>query len=233
MIPLYDHNPTHRFPIVTVAIIAINVAVFFLWQVRIGLEQSVALAAFVPSEFHGGPGAGVWRDLITSMFMHGGVMHLVGNMWFLWIFGDNIENECGPIRFLVFYLLCGVAATLAHAWADARSNVPLVGASGAISGVLGAYLIEHPRVAVRTLIPMGVFTRIVDIPAFVFLFIWIGLQVVSQALMSARMEGIEGGGVAYLAHIAGFVAGVVLIFVFRRSSRVRTRLERDSPSDGW
>ncbi len=233
MIPLYDQNPTHRFPVVTVAIIAINVAVFFLWQVRIGLEESVALAAFVPSEFSGGPGAGAWRDLITSMFMHGGVMHLVGNMWFLWIFGDNIENECGPLRFTVFYLSCGVAATLAHAWADARSDVPLVGASGAISGVLGAYLIEHPRVAVRTLIPMGVFTRIVDIPAYVFLFIWIGLQVVSQALMSARMEGVQGGGVAYLAHIAGFVAGVVLIFVFRRSSRARERLERDRQFDRW
>lgn len=233
MIPLYDHNPTHRFPLITVAIIAINVAVFFLWQVRVGMEESVALGAFVPSDLASGSGPAVWRDLLTSMFMHGGVMHLLGNMWFLWVFGDNIENECGPIRFTLFYLLCGAAATLAHAWANARSDVPLVGASGAISGVLGAYLVEHPKVAVRTLIPMGVFTRIVDIPAFMFLFIWIGLQVLSQTLMSARVEGLEGGGVAYLAHIAGFVAGVVLIFVFRQRNRVRERAGRGDQFDRW
>lgn len=213
MIPLYDDNPTHRFPIVTVIIIAVNVAVYFLWQVRVGLEESVALGAFVPAEFTGGGEAAPWRDLFTSMFMHGGFMHLLGNMWFLWIFGDNIENECGPVRFIMFYLLCGAAATFGHVWSDPDSGVPLVGASGAISGVLGAYLVQHPRVPVRTLIPLGVFTRIVDIPAFVFLFIWIGMQVVSQAAITGR----TGGGVAYLAHIAGFVAGAALIFVFRGS----------------
>lgn len=217
MIPLYDHNPTHRFPVLTVLLIAANVAVYFFWQSAVGLEESVALAAFVPAELtHGGGG---YRNLFTSMFMHGGIMHLVGNMWFLWIFGDNIENECGPFRFILFYLLCGVAATLAHTWSDPDSTVPLVGASGAISGVLGAYLVEHPKAAVRTLIPMGIFTRIVDVPAFMFLFIWIGMQVLSQTMMSSA----QGGGVAYLAHIAGFVAGVGLIFVFRRSGRVRPR----------
>ena len=212
MIPLYDDNPTHRFPVVNVAIIAVNLAVYFLWQARIGLEESVSLAALVPAEFSETGHPAPWRDLFTSMFMHGGLMHLVGNMWFLWIFGDNVENECGPVRYLVFYLLCGAAATLGHIWSDPHSEVPLVGASGAISGVLGAYLIEHPRVSVRTLIPLGIFTRIVDIPAFMFLFIWIGMQVVSQAMTSHK----TGGGVAYLAHIARFIAGVALIFVFRR-----------------
>ncbi len=197
----------------TVIIIAVNVAVYFLWQTRIGLEESVALAAFVPAEFTGGGPSAPWRDLFTSMFMHGGIMHLLGNMWFLWIFGDNIENECGPVRFTMFYLLTGAAATFGHVWSDPQSAVPLVGASGAISGVLGGYLVQHPRVSVRTLIPLGVFTRIVDIPAYAFLFIWIGMQIFSQAMISSS----TGGGVAYLAHIAGFVAGAALIFVFRGS----------------
>lgn len=212
MIPLYDDNPTHRFPVVNVVIIAVNVAVYFLWQTHVGVEESVALAALVPAEFAGhGAHPAPWRDLFTSMFMHGGIMHLVGNMWFLWIFGDNVENECGPLRYVIFYLLCGVAATFGHVWSEPDSTVPLVGASGAISGVLGAYLIQHPNVPVRTLIPMGFFTRIVDLPAFLFLFIWIGMQILSQAMMSSK----TGGGVAYLAHIGGFAAGAALIFVFR------------------
>lgn len=215
MIPLYDNNPTHRFPVINVLIIVANVAVYFLWQARVGLEESVALAAFVPVEFTERTASAPWRDLFTSMFMHGGIMHLVGNMWFLWIFGDNVENECGPLRYAMFYLLAGAAATMAHAWSDPHSEVPLVGASGAISGVLGAYLVQHPRAPVRTLIPMGIFTRIVDIPAFLFLFVWIGMQLFSQAAASGHTEG---GGVAYLAHIAGFIAGAALIFVFRDSS---------------
>src|SRR5690606_27990789 len=134
----------HRFPRVTVLLIAANLAVYFLWQMRVGLEQSVAIGAFVPLEFQrNAPGA--WSALFSRMFMHGGLMHLVGNLWFLCIFAYNIECECGHLRSLMFYLLCGVAATHAHAWQDPRSAVPLVGASGAISGVLGAYLIEHPR----------------------------------------------------------------------------------------
>lgn len=213
MIPLADDNPTHRFPFLTVGLIAVNLAVYFLWQMRVGLEESVALAAFVPAEFGAGGQPAAWRGIFTSMFMHGGLMHLAGNLWFLWIFGDNIESECGPLRFLIFYLLCGVLATLAHVWQDPASAVPLVGASGAISGVLGAYLVLHPQAPVRTLIPLGMWSRIVDVPAFVFLFIWIGLQVLSQAMLSG---GQGGGGVAYLAHIGGFVAGMVLVFVFRR-----------------
>jgi membrane associated rhomboid family serine protease len=218
MIPLHDDNPTHRFPVVTVLIIAVNVFVFFFWQVRIGLEESVTQAAFVPAELTQGSGSAPWRNLLTSMFMHGGIMHLLGNMWFLWIFGDNIENECGTFRFILFYLLTGAVATLAHVWSEPGSMVPLVGASGAISGVLGGYLVQHPRVPIRTLIPLGFFTQIVDIPAFMFLFIWIGMQVFSQTLISRNTEA---GGVAYLAHIAGFVAGAALIFVFRRKNPQR------------
>jgi membrane associated rhomboid family serine protease len=219
MIPLYDDNPTHRFPILTIALIVANVFVFFGWQTRVGLEESVMLAGFVPAELGSAtvPGA---KHILTSMFMHGGFMHLLGNMWFLWIFGDNVENECGPVRFLVFYLLCGIAATLSYALFNPNSIVPLVGASGAISGVLGAYLVRHPNAAIRTLIPLGIFTRIVDLPAWFFLFIWIGMQVLSQASLDGRHGG---GGVAYLAHIGGFAAGVGFIFVFGGKARPNER----------
>ncbi len=210
MIPLYDHNPRHKPPILTFILIAVNVLVFFGWQMSVGLEQSVSIGAFVPAELTARiPGAAV--DIFTAMFMHGGLMHLVGNMWFLWIFGDNVENVTGHIRFVIFYLLTGIAATLAYTFFQPRSEIPLVGASGAISGVLGGYLVKHPTVPIRTLIPLGLFTRIVDLPAFVFLFIWIGMQVISEM---ARDPSRGGGGVAYVAHIAGFVAGVILIFVF-------------------
>jgi membrane associated rhomboid family serine protease len=148
------------------------------------------------------------------MFMHGGLMHLVGNMWFMWIFGDNVENATGHIRFVAFYILTGVAATLGYTYFNPESEIPLVGASGAISGVLGGYLVKHPTAPIRTLIPLGLFTRIVDIPAFVFLFVWIGMQILSQLM---RDESRGGGGVAYMAHIGGFVAGVILIFLFQRS----------------
>ena len=210
MIPLYDHNPRHRPPVLTIAIIVLNVLVYFGWQMRVGLEQSVAMGAFIPAEFTAHiPGA--TTHMLIAMFMHGGFMHLIGNMWFLWIFGDNVENATGHIRFLSFYLLTGVLATLAYTYFQPGSEVPLVGASGAISGVLGGYLVKHPTVPIRTLIPLGIFTRIIDLPAFVFLFIWIGMQILSQA---ARDESRGGGGVAYMAHIAGFIAGVVLIFIF-------------------
>jgi membrane associated rhomboid family serine protease len=215
LIPLSDDNRAHRFPFVTITLIVVNVLVFFFWQVRIGLNQSVMLAGFVPDHLaHGAPGGAV--HLFTAMFLHGGLMHLLGNMWFLWIFGDNVEDETGPVRFLVFYLLTGAIATLAHFATAPHSAVPLVGASGAISGVLGGYLVRHPRANIRTLIPLGIFIHVANVPAFVFLFIWMGLQVLSQA-----MSGKGGSGVAYLAHIGGFIAGVVLIRCFHTAPRRR------------
>ena len=222
MIPLYDDNPTHRFPFLTILLIAANVLVFFGWQTQIGLRESVMAAGFIPAELgmNTAPGA---THLLTSMFMHGGIMHLLGNMWFLWIFGDNVENECGSVRFLIFYLVCGIAATLSYARFNPNSLVPLVGASGAISGVLGAYLVRHPHASIRTLIPMGLFTRIVDVPAWVFLFVWIGMQVLSQAAQAGRHGG---GGVAYLAHIGGFIAGAGFIFVFGENAKPASRSRR-------
>ena len=217
MIPLSDDQRTRGFPIVTVIVIVLNVLVFVGWQLRVGMKDSLGIGAFVPAMlWHHEPGA--MTRLITSLFMHGGWMHLIGNMWFLWIFGDNVEDACGPVRFAIFYLLCGVAATLAHAWPAPDSVMPLVGASGAISGVLGAYLLKHPHARVRTLIPLGFFSRIVDLPAWIFLLIWMGMQI----LMQAGSRAGHGGGVAYLAHIGGFVAGMGLI-VFFEKSRARPR----------
>ena len=222
MIPLSDDQRTRSFPLVTIALIVLNVLVFVGWQLRIGMEDSLGIGAFIPAMLSAHEPGAVTR-LITSLFMHGGWMHLIGNMWFLWIFGDNVEDACGPLRFLAFYLLCGVAATLAHAWPAPDSTMPLVGASGAISGVLGAYLLKHPRANVRTLIPLGFFTRIVDLPAWVFLLIWMGMQLVFQAASGAR----GGGGVAYLAHIGGFVAGMGLIVFFEKGAA------RARPDDDW
>ena len=212
MIPLSDDQPTRRFPLVTVALIVVNALVFVGWQLRIGMDDSVGLGGFIPAMLSAHEPGAVTR-LLTSLFMHGGWMHLIGNMWFLWIFGDNVEDACGPVRFVGFYLLCGVAATLAHTWAAPASLTPLVGASGAISGVLGAYLLKHPHATVRTLIPLGIFTRIIDVRAWVFLLIWMGMQILLQAGTRAG----HGGGVAYLAHIGGFVAGMGLIVFFGKS----------------
>lgn len=214
MIPISDDQPHQRFPVVTLIIIVLNVLVFAGWQLQVGLPASVDQAAFIPADLTEYSGTGAIPTLFTAMFMHGGWMHLIGNMWFLWIFGNNIEDACGHGRFIVFYLLTGVLATLAHVAADPASTVPLVGASGAVSGVLGAYLVKHPRAQVRTLIPLGIFTRLVDVPAFLFLLIWIGLQIFWQVSK-------QQGGVAYLAHIGGFIAGVVLIFLLQLPARKR------------
>jgi membrane associated rhomboid family serine protease len=201
MLPLSDENPTRRFPVVTVLLIVANLAVFFAWQMQTGLPRSVVLAGLTPTELQpvSLPGVG---HLFTSMFMHGGIAHLLGNMWFLWVFGDNVEDEIGRIKFVIFYLLCGVAGAVAHVALNAQSTIPMVGASGAISGVLGGYLVLHPRARVNML----VWFRSVQVPAWCYLLIWMGLQVLalSQASRIAAM------GIAYWAHIGGFIAGMIL-----------------------
>ena len=219
LFPLKDYNPLTRIPFqyVTVCIIGTCVAVF-LWQVSLaaGGEAAVLGLGAIPAVVFGGreltpelvlvPAP---LTLVTSMFLHGGWMHLLGNMVFLWIFGDNIEDSMGHLRFLVFYLACGVVAALAHAGLNADSIVPMVGASGAISGVLGAYLVLHPRTQVLVLF-MYMVTRL---PAFVVLGLWIGFQV-----FNASMSGGTGGGTAWWAHIGGFIAGAALIVPFRHKT---------------
>lgn len=218
MIPLHDDNPTSIFPHVTIAIIVIC-AVVFLWELSLGQASQMAIYAYgaIPAVVVGGktlpPEVDMipaWLTIFTSMFMHGGWMHIIGNMLYLWIFGNNVEDAMGHKRFAVFYLVCGVLAFLAHAMTNVHSEVPTVGASGAISGVLGAYLLLHPKARVLVLIPLGFFLYTTRFPAAVVLVLWFGLQLLSSAMTPAGQ-----GGVAFGAHIGGFVAGMVLIPFFK------------------
>jgi len=204
--PISDENPTRRFPIFTILLIVANVAVFFAWQVREGLEYSVQVAGLLPIELSHFKISGVLH-VFTSMFMHGSLFHLIGNMWFLWIFGDNVEDEFGRIKFLIFYLVSGAAGAVTQVAFHAQSTVPMVGASAAISGVLGGYLVLYPRAQVKMLI----WFNLVRIPAWFYLVIWIGLQFFSQT----RSQETSGAGVAYFAHIGGFVMGIILSLVLR------------------
>ncbi len=219
LLPLHDDNPLKhiRFQYVTVGVIAACVAVFVFQLTLDPREEQVFIYGFgtIPAVLFGKtelpvglPQAPAEWTLLTSMFLHGGFMHLLGNMLFLWVLGDNVEDSMGHKRFVAFYLVCGVAAALAHALTDPGSRVPMVGASGAISGVIGAYLMLHPKARIKTLITYF----IVWLPAYVVLGFWIGYQFLS-ATMAA---GGAGGGVAWWAHIGGFIAGVILIIPMRR-----------------
>ena len=212
MIPLRDTNPRRTAPVVNILLIAMNV-VMFLWEVGQGpyLERTLAAVAFVPARFWAYPFAIVPNAFSVgiSMFLHGGWLHLGGNMLYLWIFGDNIEDCLGHGRYLVFYLLCGGIATFAHAFMNPHSMIPSIGASGAIAGVLGAYLILFPRARVLTIIPIFIFFTIREIPALIVLGLWFVLQLF-VGFASLGMPS-DVGGVAYFAHIGGFAAGIVLI----------------------
>jgi len=220
VIPLKDDNPTNSTPIITYIIIGICVVVFLLeisspnyssgalfysWGV---IPASLVHNLQVPEEIYRVP---PMATLITSMFMHGGFMHLIGNMLYMWIFADNIEDELGKTKFIIFYILSGIAAALTQVYMNTESTVPMVGASGAIGGVLGAYIVNHPRAKVLVLIPLGFFTQIIKVPAIFVLGIWFILQFVSSAFSSS-----SGGGVAYGAHIGGFIFGAIAILFFNR-----------------
>ena len=219
MIPLRDDNPTSITPFVTYVFITVCVLVF-LWQMSLGekgFEAAVLALGVIPAALLGDARLPPELYLVppvatvfSSMFLHGGFMHLAGNMLYLWIFGNNVEDSMGHVRFVIFYLLCGVAAALAQAWPQPDSTIPMIGASGAISGVLGAYLLLFPRAHVLVLIPLGAFSRLVPLPAMFVLGFWFVLQLINSALT----EGGQGG-VAFGAHIGGFVAGMILIPVFK------------------
>ena len=220
MFPLYDDQQTKTFPFVTILLVAVNAWIFAAWQLRVGIEKSVHLAALVPAEWSHAPTPISFSHMLASMFMHGSWMHLIGNMWFMWIFGNNVEDAVGHFRFVIFYFVCGVCADFSHIAATPFSHVPMIGASGAISGVLGAYLVLHPRAMVTTLVPLGIFTRLIDIPAAFFLLYWIVIQILSQAASQVpSRHAAASGGVAYLAHIGGFFTGLVLIFFFKKNAR--------------
>lgn len=220
MIPLYDDNPTERTPVFTVAFIALCILVF-LWQLSLGtgMERMIYALGVVPAVLFGGaelpPALALVppeATIFTSMFLHGNFMHLAGNMLYLWIFGNNVEDAMGHGRFVVFYAVCGVAAAMTQAIPNPESTIPMIGASGAISGVLGAYLLLYPHARVLVGIPFGFYIHTTRLPAGWVLGFWFVFQLLNSALASAE----EGGGVAWGAHIGGFIAGMVLVPVFRR-----------------
>jgi membrane associated rhomboid family serine protease len=255
LFPLRDDNPTLLTPVITIALILINVVVWMYVQ-GAGfspdlLASSVCNFGSIPAEITGQLGGyeGVQlaedmppcqfgglrlATLLTSMFMHGGWLHLIGNMWFLWLFGNNIEDSMGHLRFLVFYLMAGLVGALAHIFTAADSLVPTVGASGAISGVMGAYLILYPRIKIETLFVIVIFIKIIPIPAWFVLGEWFAVQ-----LLSGYTAPRIGGGVAFWAHIGGFVAGLITIklFVNRQLLEARRQHVQLSPFEiknrGW
>lgn len=214
MIPLRDNIPSYRTPIVTVGLIAANILVY-VNQLMLPPQEAVQfvhLYGLIPLEISGGDllvphPVPLYATVFTSMFVHGGLFHLGGNMLYLWIFGDNVEDRIGRLKFLIFYLLSGLAAAATQIWTDPASKIPMVGASGAISGVLGAYLFLFPHARVLTLIPLGFFYRLVEVPALIVLGFWIIVQV----LNGVGTLGVQVGGVAWFAHIGGFVAGLGMI----------------------
>ncbi|HYB22294.1 MAG TPA: rhomboid family intramembrane serine protease [Solirubrobacteraceae bacterium] len=226
MFPLRDSVPSSRPPVVNVLLIAACVMVF-LFELSLGphLDRFLRAYAFVPfrffhaSAYSGGVAAAVKSGLL-SMFLHGGWLHLIGNMWFLWIFGDNVEDVLGHFAYLVFYLASGAVATLTQAFIDPFSRLPLVGASGAIAGVLGAYLVLFPWARVRTLVFLGFFVTVANLPAPLFLLMWFVIQFFAGTLALAS-TGAGSGGVAFFAHVGGFLTGVVVAIWLRLAGRVR------------
>jgi membrane associated rhomboid family serine protease len=244
MFPLRDDNPQILFPYITYGIVVLNALAWVFLQ-GLGMEpqlaRSVCQLGLIPGELlQNLPGqvrvpvgpdtfcvvgnSSAWFTPLTSMFMHGSWLHIIGNMWFLWIFGNNVEDAMGHARFAVFYVLCGLAAAVLQMAADPDSLIPMVGASGAIGGVMGAYILFYPRVHVHLLVILGVFITTVAVPAVFMLGYWFVLQLLS----GFASIGAEGGGVAFWAHVGGFAAGVVLALVFRDR-----QLLAKHPYHGW
>ena len=229
MFPYRDDNPTIGTPFVTLLIIVVNTAVWVLVQgagMEPGLSRSVCELGLIPGEFLGRVAEGTsvplgpysacvlgaersWFTPLTSMFLHGGWFHLIGNMWFLWLFGNNVEDSMGHVRYLVFYLLSGLASAAVQTFMNPASVLPMVGASGAISGIMGAYIVLYPRVRVHMLVVLVIFVTRIVVPAYLMLGYWFVLQLLGGSMAS------EGGGVAFWAHIGGFLAGALLISVFK------------------
>jgi membrane associated rhomboid family serine protease len=239
MLPIRDDNPTYLTPVVTVGLILVNVAAWVLVQgmgTEPSLSRSVCTLGLIPGEVLGlaptgasvplapgircvlGPRAS-WHTLVTSMFLHGGWLHLIGNLWFLWVFGNNVEDSMGHVRFAGFYVLTGLAAAATQVAMQPASVIPMVGASGAISGVMGAYIVLYPRVRVHLLIFLGFFITTIAVPAWFMLGYWLLLQLLGGLPTLGR----EAGGVAFWAHAGGFAAGAVLIWLFRNPALIRRR----------
>ena len=210
MIPLRDVIPSRTTPYITVTIILLNAVA---WLVEISLPQNdlnqfLYVYGVVPAQF-------TWTTLVTSMFLHGSWMHVIGNMWYLWIFGDNVEDRLGHGLFIIFYLLCGIIAAFGQIAADPMSTLPTIGASGAIAGVMGAYFVLYPRSRVLTLVPLILWWELFELPAIVLLGFWFLMQLFSAGAIAVTSSTHGSGGVAFMAHVAGFVFGGVSVLVLR------------------
>lgn len=221
MIPIRDRNPSGSFPLVTVSLILVNVLVF-LFELSLGTRLDSFLFQFgiVPikviysADIPGSNLANTYFPFLSYMFLHGGFVHLIGNMWFLWIFGDNIEDRLGRIPFILFYFICGIGSAIVHVYFNSQSGVPCVGASGAIAGVLGAYMVTFPRARVLVVLPLFIIWQIIELPAIFVLGFWFLIQFFTGA---ATISSAHGGGVAWWAHIGGFVLGIILIKIFPKA----------------
>ncbi len=219
MIPLRDTQPSRTVPVVTIGIIAVNIAIF-LYEVSLddfSRNYFIARYGMIPARL-------VPATVLTSMFIHGGWLHVLGNMWFLWIFGDNVEDVLGRWKYLFFYLATGVAAAMAHILANPYSRVPTVGASGAIAGVMGAYIVTFPHARVLTIIPIFILFTWVELPALIVIGFWVVMQVFS-GVASIGYSNLNQGGTAWWAHVGGFAAGVILIKVLPKKKPHRRRPE--------
>ena len=220
MIPIRDRNPSGSFPYVTIGIIIVNILIF-LYELSLGsgLGEFIMKFGVVPlkvSYYSQVPDLtfiNTFFPFISSMFLHGGFIHLIGNMWFLWIFGDNIEDKLGHFKFIAFYFLCGIIASSVHVFFNSQSNVPCVGASGAIAGVLGAYMVTFPRARVVTIVPLFVFIQVMELPAIVVLGFWFVIQFFNGA--ASITASASGTSVAWWAHVGGFAAGVMILYIIR------------------
>ena len=215
MIPLRDVIPSRTTPYITVALIVLNGLAWF-YELAVPedlLPVFLQTYGVVPASFSA-------PTLVTSMFLHGSWSHVIGNMWFLWIFGDNIEDRLGHGRFVVFYLICGIGAAAGHILMDPHSMLPTIGASGAIAGVMGAYFVLYPHSRVLTLVPLFIYWEIVELPAIFLLGFWFLMQLFGAGIGTITpTSGAESGGIAFMAHVAGFALGAVIVFVFRKSRR--------------
>lgn len=254
MFPIRDDNPQILTPYATYAIVIINVAAWVFLQglgTEPSLSGSICQFGLIPGELLQQVASGskislgpqticilgdtaAWQTTLTSMFMHGSWMHIIGNMWFLWIFGDNVEDAMGHGRFVLFYILCGLAAAAAQVMADPASSIPMVGASGAIGGVMGAYVLLYPRVHVHMLFILVIFVTTFAVPAYLMLGYWFLVQLLS----GVAANGAQGGGVAFWAHIGGFVAGGILVYLFRDMNLLARHpyhgwAKKPSPTHNW
>ncbi len=225
MIPFRDNIPSRSFPLINVSIIIANVLVFF-YELSLGgrafegfvLRYGIVPAAVVAWPQSHLPLTAVTIPFFTSMFLHGGWLHLIGNMWYLWIFGDNVEDRLGHLTYLAFYLLCGFGAAIVHTVLNAGTTVATIGASGAIAGVLGAYVVSYPFARVLTLLPIFIFIQVIEVPAIIVLGLWFIVQFLSGTA-SLAITGPTAGGVAWWAHVGGFIIGIILVGLFPRKDR--------------